>query len=298
MIKILKKLGLIIIGFILLVFAIGFLFVSFSPEFGASLTEEQKANYAKSSNYKEGKFINRGNVNLNMSFGDMRKGFIGFFSPLPRTIPKEKIQVKKIDSLDIALYKDDTRLIWFGHSTFLLQIDHLSLLIDPMFGEVPAPHPWLGSKRFSDELPIEIEKLPKIDAVLLSHDHYDHLDYGSIQKLKHKVNKFYAPLGVGAHLQEWGVKKENIIELDWWEEASFESLRFTCTPAQHFSGRGVNDRSNTLWSSWVIQSKSENIYFSGDSHNSSKCPESPCLIAFNFLCCEDITRCGSNSYFD
>lgn len=265
MIKTLKKLGIAIVGVLLLLFLTAFLFVSFSPQFGASLTKEQKALFESSVNYSKGKFINKGNVNLNMSFSDMRKGFIGFFNPLPYTIPKENIEVVKIDSLNIAQYKGETRLIWFGHSTFLLQIEDHSVLIDPMFGKVPAPHPWLGTKRFSNELPIEIDELPKIDAVLISHDHYDHLDYGSIQKLKEKVNMFYTPLGVGAHLEEWGIEKTRIVELDWWQNASFEDLTFTCTPAQHFSGRGINDRSDTLWSSWVINSNSENIFFSGDS---------------------------------
>jgi L-ascorbate metabolism protein UlaG (beta-lactamase superfamily) len=134
-----------------------------------------------------------------------------------------------------------------------------------MFGKVPAPHPTLGNNRFSKELPIEVEKLPLIDAVLISHDHYDHLDYGSIKKLKEKVKMFYTPLGVGAHLHEWGIEKERIVELDWWQETTFDSLIFRCTPAQHFSGRGLNDRANTLWSSWIIQSEHDNIFFSGDS---------------------------------
>ena len=115
------------------------------------------------------------------------------------------------------------------------------------------------------ELPIEIESLPQIDVVILSHDHYDHLDYGSIIKLKDKVGMFYVPLGLGAHLIEWGVPIERVKELDWWEEIVHDRLVFKCAPAQHFSGRGMTDRMNTLWASWVIQSEKENIFFSGDS---------------------------------
>jgi L-ascorbate metabolism protein UlaG (beta-lactamase superfamily) len=236
-----------------------------SPEFGGSPTDEQKAIYVKSRNYEDGKFVNRGGVKLSMSFGDMRKGLVGYFNPPPNTVPKQDLPIEKIDSLEITSYKDSTRLIWFGHSTFLLQIESKNILIDPMFGKVPAPHATLGKNRFSKELPIEIEKLPLIDAVLISHDHYDHLDYGSIKKLKDKVKMFYTPLGVGVHLLEWGIKKDQIVELDWWQETTFDDLIFRCTPAQHFSGRGINDRANTLWSSWIIQSTNDNIFFSGDS---------------------------------
>ena len=241
------------------------LFINTSPEFGGKATKKQKEFYAKSQNYQEGKFINKGNVQMSMDFNKFVKSLIGYFSPSPNTKPSADIAVQRIDSLSIVNYRDSTRMIWFGHSTFLLQMNGKNILIDPMFGDVPAPHPMLGGKRFSSELPIEIEKLPKIDAVILSHDHYDHLDYGSILKLKDKVNHFYTPLGVGIHLLEWGISQQDITELDWWQESTFGDLVFRCTPAQHFSGRGVNDRRNTLWASWIIQSDTEKIFFSGDS---------------------------------
>ncbi|MDH7446422.1 MBL fold metallo-hydrolase [Aquimarina sp. 2201CG14-23] len=250
----------IIIGIIVII-----LFINISPQFGGKPTEEQKAIYAASKNYKDEKFVNTNEVQLDMSLKDMGKSLVGYFKSNPNTIPKENLAVEKIDSLNIATYKGKSRLIWFGHSTFLMQIDNKNILIDPMLGEVPAPHPMLGSKRFSKELPIQIEKIPEIDAVLISHDHYDHLDYGSIKKLKNKVKMFYTPLGVGVHLQEWGIEKERIVELDWWQETELDGIRFICTPAQHFSGRGLTDRTKTLWSSWVIKSSTDNIFFSGDS---------------------------------
>ncbi len=241
------------------------LFVNMSPQFGGKATEAQKARYTQSENYQEEKFVNTSDVSLDMSFKDMGKSLVAYFKPQANRAPSKDLPVKKIDSLNIAEYKGRTRLIWFGHSAFLLQIDHKTILIDPMFGKVPAPHPVLGSQRFSKELPIAIEKIPEIDAVIISHDHYDHLDYGSIQKLKNKVKMFYTPLGVGVHLQKWGIEEERIMELDWWQESAFEGLNFICTPAQHFSGRGFTDRAKTLWGSWVIQSNTENIFFSGDS---------------------------------
>jgi len=144
-------------------------------------------------------------------------------------------------------------------------MDGKKILLDPMFGDTPAPHPWLGSKRYSDGLPIEIEKLPRIDFVIFSHDHYDHLDYGSIQKLKNKVGHFYVPLGVENHLIAWGVPASAISVLDWWDETNAMGIELICAPARHFSGRGLMDRASTLWCSWIIKGKEQKIYFSGDS---------------------------------
>jgi len=265
LLKILKRMLLVLVILLAMVFIAGALFINLSPEFGGKVTKEHKLQYAKSLNYKKGKFINKGNVKMNMDFNKGVKSLVGYFNPQPKTTPSTDVLVNKLDSLDIVQFKDSTRLVWFGHSTFLVQINNKNILIDPMFGDVPAPHPMLGTKRFSSELPIEIEKLPKIDAVILSHDHYDHLDYNSIMELKGKVREFFTPLGVGVHLEEWGVDPDRIKELDWWQEVAFDDLVFKCAPAQHFSGRGLSDNGNTLWSSWIIQSGTENIFFSGDS---------------------------------
>lgn len=263
--KLLKKvlLGIgILIGLLVIV---GFVFVNTSPQFGGKATTEQKEKFSKSKNYVDGKFVNLGNVSTNMSAKNMIKAIGGMFKTIPNAKPNNPIDVTSLDATSLSNYNSKTRIIWFGHSTFLLQINGKNILIDPMFSDVPAPHPLLGSKRFNEDKPITIEQLPHIDAVLISHDHYDHLDYESIKKLKEKVSTFYVPLGLGNHLIEWNVAKERIIELDWWEKASFQDLTFTSAPAQHFSGRGLTDRDATLWCSWVIQSDNENIFFSGDS---------------------------------
>lgn len=186
----------------------------------------------------------------------------GSISRNPITPP----EVQMVDSLDIVNRpSEQCRLTWFGHSAFLLEMDGKKILLDPMFGDTPAPHPWLGSKRYSDGLPIEIEKLPRIDFVIFSHDHYDHLDYGSIQKLKNKVGHFYVPLGVENHLIAWGVPASAISVLDWWDETNAMGIELICAPARHFSGRGLMDRASTLWCSWIIKGKEQKIYFSGDS---------------------------------
>ncbi|MFD2831763.1 MBL fold metallo-hydrolase [Gramella sp. AN32] len=242
-----------------------FLFMQLSPEFGGKISDDQEETFKASSQYSEGKFHNPGNVRMEMSFSKMTKIAKAYFNPQENTVPENSMPIVRNDAAEINNYAGPARLVWFGHSAFLLQIDAKNILIDPMFGDVPSPHPWLGTKRFSDGLPIEIQQLPKIDAVLFSHDHYDHLDYGSIKKIKDKVAHFYVPLGLGAHLKAWEVPEDQITEMDWWDTTSFKDLKIIAAPAQHFSGRGFGDRDNTLWASWIIQGKTDNIYFSGDS---------------------------------
>lgn len=259
------RVSYIILSLITLLIITGVLFINLSPQFGGLASKQQQELFSKSKHYKDGKFLNNGGVKIEMSLKDSFKAMWILFKSNSKAEPNKNIDVQKVDSISIANYNSKTRFIWFGHSTFLLQIKGKNLLIDPMFGDVPAPNPLLGNKRFSNELPIEIEKLPSIDAVLITHDHYDHLDYESIQKLKDKVKLFFTPLGIGIHLLKWGVEKERIIELDWWQEIKFDDLTIRCTPAQHFSGRGISDREKTLWCSWIIQSDDENLFFSGDS---------------------------------
>ncbi|WP_431121094.1 MBL fold metallo-hydrolase [Flagellimonas flava] len=266
LIKILKRM-LLSIGILIALLVVAYLaFVNFYPSFGGDVSEERQKQYAYSPQFKDGTFKNTKDVPKEASFGEMlsiaRKFF---FQKVENGRPEMEPPLHKVDSLEIVSQTRGTQLIWFGHSAFLLQMSGKNILIDPMLGAVPAPHPLLGANRFNKELPIAIEKLPKIDAVLISHDHYDHLDYESIKKLKDKVDRFYVPLGVGVHLEAWGVAKDKIEELDWWKETSLDGLDFVCTPAQHFSGRKMNNGQSTLWASWVIKSETERIFFSGDS---------------------------------
>lgn len=243
-----------------------FLFIRFSPQFGGKPTAEQVKVFENSGHYENGIFVNETPTSMEMGFGKIMSILKDYVVGVPNQAPKTPLPVLPVDSLTIANKPDTlTRLTWFGHSSFLLEINGKNILIDPMFGPAPSPHPWLGKTRFTQGLPIAIEKLPHIDAVIYSHDHYDHLDYESVQKLKGKVSKFYTPLGVGAHLRAWGVSSANIHELNWWEEIKHEELTFVCAPARHFSGRAFGDRFATLWASWIIQSDRQNIFFSGDS---------------------------------
>lgn len=254
---------LIIIGTLVIAYLV---FTNFYPSFGGNVSKERQVVYQNSLQFKEGKFNNTKPVPKDLSFSETVKLAYHFFTTkVPNGRPKENLEVQKMDSMAIANYKGEARMLWFGHSSFLLQLSGKNILIDPMFGKVAAPHPLLGGNRFNEEFPLEVEKLPHIDAVIFSHDHYDHLDHQSVLKIKDKTNHFYVPLGVGVHLEAWDVAPHKITELDWWEETQLENLTFVCTPAQHFSGRKFNNGQSTLWSSWVIQSENENIYFSGDS---------------------------------
>lgn len=242
-------------------------FINFYPSLGGDVNKERQVRYTASQQFGNGKFINtKKEIPEAASFSKMLSiGRKFFFEKVENGRPDKDLEVQKIDSTAIASYRGGTRLIWFGHSAFLLQLDGKNILIDPMFGPVPAPHQWMGAQRFNLELPIEIEKLPKIDAVVISHDHYDHLDYESIKNLKDKVEAYFVPLGVGVHLEAWDVDSTLIKEMDWWEETTFKDIVLACTPAQHFSGRKFTNGQSTLWSSWVITSDSANIFFSGDS---------------------------------
>jgi len=263
--KIFKVLGLLILTMVSLILIVGLLFVNLSPQFGGSPTEEQTESYSKTGHYKEGVFVNELETNMDMDFSAMYETMLEFIKGGENLQPKEDLPVKKIEAQWIEQNKNQlTKLTWFGHSAFLLQLDGKKILIDPMLGESPAPHPMIGVKRYNKEIPIEIENLPFIDFVIISHDHYDHLDYESVMKLKGKVGKFYMPLGVGTHFKSWGFDENQILELDWWDETMEDNIKLVCTPSRHFSGRGLTDRSATLWSSWVILSEKKKIYFSGD----------------------------------
>jgi L-ascorbate metabolism protein UlaG (beta-lactamase superfamily) len=132
-----------------------------------------------------------------------------------------------------------------------------------MLGVSPSPVSFI-SKRFPYERAIDLESLPDIDAIVISHDHYDHLDYPTIKILKDRVGRFFTPLGVGSHLMRWGVDEISITELDWWESSKIGGIQLIATPARHFSGRGTGDRNKTQWASWVFKGQDHRIYFSGD----------------------------------
>jgi L-ascorbate metabolism protein UlaG (beta-lactamase superfamily) len=158
------------------------------------------------------------------------------------------------------------RATWLGHSTVLIEMDGLRILTDPVWGPRASPSRWAGPKRFQP-VPLPLRAMPPIDLVLVSHDHYDHLDYPSIRELAKREVPFVTALGVGAHLQAWGVPLERINELDWWESYQLPNteLVVTAAPSQHFSGRTLKDGNATLWSSMALRTSRHGVFFSGDT---------------------------------
>jgi L-ascorbate metabolism protein UlaG (beta-lactamase superfamily) len=158
------------------------------------------------------------------------------------------------------------RVTWLGHSTLLIEIDGSRVLIDPVWGDRASPFTWAGPERFYPP-PLALDDLPAIDAVLISHDHYDHLDYATVLKMREIKVPWLVPLGVGAHLEHWGMPKERIVELDWWQSTTVKGLTLTCTPARHFSGRSVllTDQNATLWAGWALQGAKHRVFYSGDT---------------------------------
>jgi L-ascorbate metabolism protein UlaG (beta-lactamase superfamily) len=153
---------------------------------------------------------------------------------------------------------------WLGHSTVLLELDGKRVLTDPVFGDRASPLSFIGPRRFHP-VPAELDELPALDAVVLSHDHFDHLCKPTMRKLARMTVPIVTALGVGAHLERYGIAPESITELDWHEATEIAGLRITAQPAQHFSGRTMGGRNTTLWASWVIQSERRKVFFSGDT---------------------------------
>lgn len=181
----------------------------------------------------------------------------------PDRRPLRPIPVVKPD-LAKFLRCDQTQVVWFGHSTILLQVEGKTILCDPVLTELFFLFTMFTGKRFTKELPLTLKEIPRIDILLLSHDHYDHMDRKTILAIKHKVNHYCVPCGISARLEKWGIKKADITELSYWQTLNMSDLNLTCTPSKHFSGRGLHDRNKTLWCSWVITGKRTNIFFSGD----------------------------------
>ncbi|WNR42540.1 MBL fold metallo-hydrolase [Paenibacillus roseipurpureus] len=252
---------LVTVGIIVGLIVLFLVFMRVYPVFGRKPSKLAASGYMQSPQYKQGKFENPIPAMTNMNFS----ATLGILRDMLKGSPRRR----PADPLPMAAPRFSTSgeltVTWFGHSASLLTIEGKTLLLDPMFGRTPSPFPWFGKPRYSAGLPIELDQLPSIDAVLLSHDHYDHLDYGSIQQIKHKVAKFIVPLGVSSHLIRWGIPADIISEYDWWDELNFQGLQLVCTPANHFSGRSINDRGATLWCSWVIKGERKSVFFSGDS---------------------------------
>lgn len=186
--------------------------------------------------------------------------------PRPPRVPSVPLPLADPRAAWLRPADSGLRATWLGHSTVLLEVDGWRALTDPVWGPRASPSVLVGPKRFHP-VPVTLRELPEVDVVVISHDHYDHLDYPTIKALARSRVPFVTSLGVGAHLQAWGIAPERITELDWWESHTVPGtgLTVTAAPSQHFSGRTFKARNATLWSSMVVRGPRHAVFFSGDT---------------------------------
>lgn len=215
-----------------------------------------------SPNYRDGVFHNlEPSSSIKLDAEENRLVLFEMFSGSSDSRPRKPIPLADTPPRSAAA---PLAVTWLGHATALVEIDGYRLLTDPVWSERCSPSKTVGPQRLHPP-PIELEALPALDAVVISHDHYDHLDMNTVRKLARTQRAvFVAPLGVGAHLREWGIPPARIVELDWGSSYTIDDLTLTCTPARHFSGRFLS-RNNTLWCSWVLAGPQHRAFFGGDT---------------------------------
>ncbi|MDO4906020.1 MAG: MBL fold metallo-hydrolase [Lautropia sp.] len=266
---ILFKLILVLIKWLLVIAVLigipAAMFVFLHPVFGGTPDAASQARINASPNYNGSVFVNLDPTEITPIDGAHAEKpsivdlMMSVTNPPPGKQPAEPVPTV---AFDVAAMKEGS-FVWLGHSSLLMRLDGKNLLLDPVFNRA-SPIP-LGGAPFAMTHTPTVEQMPRLDAVLVSHDHYDHLDYRAIQALDDRTEHFYVPLGVKAHLQLWGVADDKITELDWHDSARLGGLTFTLAPSRHFSGRRLSNRFSTLWGAWVIESPQLSIYFNGDS---------------------------------
>lgn len=231
--------------------------------FVACATMPSPSLYPQSPQFRDGRFHNVV-PRAERSLVDGARVWADFLFNKPADTRPDRVLPTQTVTLEALLAAPDHSVWRLGHSSLLFKLNHKFWLTDPVFSERSSPVPWYGPQRFGAP-PITVDELPPLEGVILSHNHYDHLDHATIMALQGRVKHFLAPLGVGATLIEWGVPTSKVQEFDWWEGTTLAGVRFVATPAQHFSGRGLFDANRSLWSSWVITGQDFKLFFSGDS---------------------------------
>ncbi len=233
-------------------------------QFGGKVTKALIAQYEKSPNWRDGSFQNMEETSLTTSLLKMPGIIYKQLTNKTDRAPKRSLPIVPFDKTAFLAPAEKARMIWYGHSVVLMRMNNQTILIDPMLGPDTTPIAPISTKRFSENTLSLIDEFPEIDLLILTHDHYDHLDYASMQKLKPKTKKYFVAMGVKRHLMSWGVDPGLITEFDWWDNQNFANINITYTPTRHFSGRGLTDRLKSLWGGWVFKTTAENIWFSGD----------------------------------
>lgn len=238
-----------------------YLFMQTKP-FGKLPSGERLQRVEQSPHYRDGEFQNLSPTRVQSRGKSRWITFYEFvFDKIDNLKPSQPIPSIKTDLH--RLPSDQNWFVWFGHSSYLIQLDGKRFLVDPVL-VAGSPLPFLN-KMFDGANPYSPADMPNIDYLVITHDHWDHLDYQAVSELQPKVGKVITSLGVGSHLEYWGYPAENIVELDWYEQADLaENLHITALPSRHFSGRGLKGN-QTLWSSFMLQGKRDNLYLGGDS---------------------------------
>lgn len=255
---------LVIVLLLIALFVLGLvLFVKLNPQFGGKIDDAELAKLSKSPQWGGKVFENQ--LLTTMDIGPTKiPGLLWkqLFDRKGRS-PKSPLPVIPFNQ---ERWEADTapKFIWYGHSVLLLQLNGKTLLIDPMLGPNAAPVAPFQVKRFSENTLSLIDQFPPIDAILITHDHYDHLDLASIRKLQDKTQNWFVAIGVQRHLVKWGIPVEHIKEFDWWNSLRFENIDITFTPSRHFSGRGLNDRTKSIWGGFTFTTDKFKVYWSGD----------------------------------
>ncbi len=236
-------------------------------QLGASPKGARLERMKQSPNFDGKVFINPIETNMSFGFGAYYKMTKKWFFGKEIREPKEPLPIVQLDGTSFnPVLSDGLRVTWMGHSSVLIEIDGKRILTDPVWSERCSPSTLAGPKRFHP-VPIELEQLPQLDAVLISHDHFDHLDKNAVCKLAETGVTFFVPLGVGAHLNKWEIDSQQIVLFDWWDSYVLDSgFRLIATPARHFSGRRIfGGYNSTLWATWVIAGPKRRVFFSGDT---------------------------------
>jgi len=258
-----RKLWRFLIGFLIFITTLfGLAWWSATPDIGAVATGQRLERISSSPQWDGEGFANRLTRIDGSALEMMGKGFGG--SPKIQR-PEQPLPVVSPDPSELATPPESgLRVTWLGHSTLLVDIDGIRVLIDPVWGHRTSPWSSVGPARFYPP-PLPLEDLPQVDVVIISHDHYDHLDYPTVSRLSELNLRWLVPLGIGAHLEHWGVNPSSITELDWWESASIDEVTLTATPARHFSGRWIDRMDSTLWAGWSIRGPVHAAFYSGDT---------------------------------
>ncbi len=230
------------------------------PTLDKKSNDERLSRMRGSPQWSDGRF-----VNAQPMWTDTRSGLLRTFESTPGDVPDASVPVDMNGSQTLLTpAASGLRVTWFGHSSMLIEIDGVTVLTDPLWSERASPVSWVGPKRWYPS-PVSLRELPKVDAVMISHDHYDHLDRSTIAAMADWATTFIAPLGVGAYLERWGIPAARIVELDWWQSARIGSLEIIATPARHASGRFSLQGNGTLWAGYGLVGTQHRAWYSGDT---------------------------------